>query len=312
MGVIVVRSFYRASISMFVFFFSFAYAADQAPSPMRDELLQYAMRIENEKEALLEHYAKNGVITDFENLICLIEQEDAPLYHAMMDRLVAKSRCTFKLMAFLSFIARPTAWADLSTPDGAKVPALYITKELLEAFTDDEIEAVVAHEIGHHVFDHVSIQNQYRATLKSTKAILLQSMLFAPLQIAILNKILQGKIEKSVPAIASLLIASGVTGAAIHAATSPFVNSIKHAVFCWWTRPHEHAADEFSAHLTKNPNALAEALKKLPDASESKFCLRRKWDLLFRTHPYTEDRVAALEKIARNIEQSAPADTQDH
>lgn len=301
---------------MFVFFFSCVGAADQAPSPMRDELLQYVMRIENEKEALLEHYAKNGVITDFENLICLIEQEDAPLYHAMMDRLMAKSRCTFKLMAFLSFIARPTAWADLSTPDGTKVPALYITKELLEAFTDDEIEAVVAHEIGHLVFDHVNIQNQYRATLKSTKAILLQSILFAPLQIAILNKILQAKIEKSVPAIASLLIASGVTGAAIHAATSPFVNSIKHAVFCWWTRPHEHAADQFSAQMTKNPHALSTALQKLPDAPESASYLYKKWDLLFRTHPYTEDRVKALDKIAAGMEQankqSVPADTQDH
>jgi len=91
------------------------------------------------------------------------------------------------------------------------------------------------------------------------------------------------------------------------------------------SRTREYAADNLGARISGRPDALASALLRISDAAQRienptaertpatahLFIINpltgRGMDNLFSTHPSTENRVAALERLAAEIGQDAPA-----
>jgi heat shock protein HtpX len=88
------------------------------------------------------------------------------------------------------------------------------------------------------------------------------------------------------------------------------------------SRTREYSADELGAHISGRPDALASALLRISNAAHQVenpsaeanpatahlFIINplsgQRMDNLFSTHPATENRVAALQEIARQMGQS--------
>lgn len=156
-----------------------------------------------------------------------------------------------------------------------RTPRILLSSTLLADYTDDEIEAVVAHEIGHHVHRDGVI------TLLAWFVVLLAGLSAAS---AALERAWQplGLTSPADPAgLPLLLIVAGGT----HLLALPFLNGL--------SRRSERRADRFALEITGRPEALISAVRRMAAQnlveerpSPVVFCL-------FHRHPRVEDRIAA-------------------
>jgi heat shock protein HtpX len=180
----------------------------------------------------------------------------------------------------------PNAFATGRNPRHA---AVAVTKGLLE-LDDDEMEGVLAHEIS-HIRNHDILVSTMAATIGGAIAYLAQMgyyMMFA------------GDRENQGNIVAIVLIAIFAPLAAL---------LIRLAI----SRNREYGADKSGALITKNPKALASALRKISQASERNPMrghsttadlwiinpFHKDWFTgLFSTHPPIQKRIERLEELA--------------
>lgn len=183
----------------------------------------------------------------------------------------------------------PNAFATGRNPEHAAVAA---TAGILELLNREELEGVLAHELGH-------VKN--RDTLISTIAATIAGALSHLASMAMWSRMLGGRQEDEGHPAAGLLavlvapIAAGLIQMAI-------------------SRSREFMADETGAALTGRPLALASALRKIETwkqripmtqgtpATAHLFIINpfsaRGMANLFSTHPSTEERAKRLEEMA--------------
>jgi heat shock protein HtpX len=179
------------------------------------------------------------------------------------------------------------AYAAGLSPNDATVA---VTRGLLDTLPDDELEAVLAHEITH-------IRN--RDVRLMVIATIFVGVLAYASQMMRRQTSANGALGRSVGGadFIIVLVASAMAGVAgLFGVLSHFALS----------RTREFLADAGAAELTKNPDALIAALQRirdhdqiegLPQAMEA-MMISSRIDGLFATHPSIEDRVAALQKFA--------------
>jgi Zn-dependent protease with chaperone function len=135
----------------------------------------------------------------------------------------------------------PNAFTYGHTPSNAR---LVMTRGILELLEPDEMEAVVAHEIGHAKHWDIAIMTLaqlvplifyylYRTTLRDSRS----------------NR----EREAMAQAMGRLMLAWGPW----------IVYVISQFLVLWLSRTREYLADRFSGWATQNPNALASALVKI-------------------------------------------------
>ena len=167
---------------------------------------------------------------------------------------------------------------------------ILLSDTLLANYTDDEIEVVMAHEIGHHVHRHL-----LKASLAETILLLAGFRVAAAALDASWRWL--GLASAADPAGMPVLVLS--VGGVLVAAT-PLVNA--------WSRAHERRADRYALELMRNPSAFIAAMKRLAAqnlAEERPSTLVR---LLFSTHPPTSARIEAAKQWSmRNAGADAPA-----
>jgi heat shock protein HtpX len=186
----------------------------------------------------------------------------------------------------------PNAFATGRNPEHASVA---FTAGVLHLMNDQELEGVVAHELGH-------VKN--RDILTSSVAATLAAAITVLARMAFWFGGRSDDEERSNPwAGLIMLILAPIAAMLIQMAIS---------------RTREYAADETSAHVTHNPNELISALGKLETYSQripmqdvnpatahlfivqpfggSGSAMTR----LFSTHPSTQDRIARLEAMRGN------------
>ena len=185
----------------------------------------------------------------------------------------------------------PNAFATGRNPEHAAVAA---TTGLLALLSRDEVEAVMAHELG-HVRNRDTLIMTMTATIAGAISFLANFGYF-----------FRGNNRGNpLPMLAAVFIA-------------PFAAMLVQLAI---SRTREYSADRASAELCRNPRALASALAKLAQgaaqvpspvaqanpAAASLYIVPGlgRGDSLFSTHPATENRIAALEAMAR--EMGAPA-----
>jgi STE24 endopeptidase len=149
---------------------------------------------------------------------------------------------------------------------------------LLNRYTEDEIEAVLAHELGHHVHSH------------------LWKNIGAQTGIVFLGFFLAGRFlgwgvsaygfEDHADLAAFPLLA--VTFAVLAVVLLPAVNSL--------SRQYEREADRFAAEVTGRPEALASALERLAEQNLADREPNPVAEFLFYSHPSIGRRVRALGK----------------
>jgi STE24 endopeptidase len=153
-----------------------------------------------------------------------------------------------------------------------------LSATLLDDYSEDEIEAVLAHEIGHHV--HRDVLSRLGAEL----VVLLAGLLAAW---AALGQ-LWGPLGLSSPGDAAglpllLLVAGGTRLLAI-----PLLNAL--------SRRHERRADRFALQALASPEGFIGAVRRMAAQNLAEERPSRAVVWLFHTHPTVEERIAAARR----------------
>ena len=217
-----------------------------------------------------------------------VSETDAPEFFAIIARLAQKAGIPMPRVYVIPEEA-PNAFATGRSPEKAAVAA---TEGLLRLMSRDEIEAVMAHELGH-------VKN--RDTLIMTVAATLAGALSHLATMALWfggGRRDDGEGGHPLAGLVGVLIA-------------PFAAMLIQMAI---SRSREFLADEASAQITGNPMALANALRKLESykaeapmhhgspATAHLFIVNPftagGLASLFSTHPSTQQRIERLEEMA--------------
>jgi len=222
------------------------------------------------------------------------EQEYPRLYAIVRELTQAESMPMPKI--YVSDMLQPNAFATGRNPQHASVA---VTKGILQLLDERELRGVLSHELS-HVKNHDILINSIAAGIGMAITLLARFAFF-----------FGGSDERNNPlgpfAFLIAWILAPIAAAIIQLAVS---------------RSREYQADESGALLSRDPEALAQALRKLDTASKqvpapatvspaeahlfivNPFQGRgagRTLANLFSTHPPTEARIARLEEIRRNL-----------
>jgi heat shock protein HtpX len=192
---------------------------------------------------------------------------------------------------------QPNAFATGRNPEHA---AVAVTTGLLNMLRREEVAGVLAHELA-HVYNRDTLTMTITATIAGAISMLAQFGLF-----------FGGNRDNNNGA--------GVIGTIAMVLLAPLAAMIVQMAI---SRTREYAADELGARISSRPAALASALVKISGAAEQienptaeqapatahLFIVNplsgRVMDNLFATHPSTENRIAALEALARRMAQGS-------
>jgi heat shock protein HtpX len=220
-----------------------------------------------------------------------VPRQSAPELHAMLEELSRNAGIPVpKLYVMQS--DQPNAFATGRNPENA---AVAVTTGLLRTLDRRELAGVIAHELAH-------IRN--RDTLIMTIAATVGGAISMLAQFGLMLG--SGSRERSGPA--------GAIGALAAVILAPIAATIIQMMV---SRTREYAADKAGAEFTRDPLGLAEALKAISGRSQRTMMTSAErnpasahmfivnpltgggMDNLFSTHPNVENRIAALEAMAR-------------
>src|SRR5207253_6332867 len=192
---------------------------------------------------------------------------------------------------------QPNAFATGRNPDHAAVAA---TTGLLETLTREEIAGVLAHELA-HVKNHDTLTMTITATIAGAISMLAQFGMF-----------FGGNRDNN--------SGMGIIGTLAMVILAPLAAMLVQMAI---SRTREYAADRMGAEILGEPRHLASALAKIENAAHAipnepaeqnpatahLFIINplsgQRMDNLFSTHPATENRIAALERLAQEMGTSA-------
>src|SRR3954467_8542824 len=220
----------------------------------------------------------------------VVSAQDAAGLHARVERLAIQADVPMPRVA-ISDIPAPNAFAMGRSPKHATV---CVTSGLLQLLERNELEAVLAHEVGH-------IRNRDVALM--TMASFFASLAAMVGQVAAFGG-LGGRDRDSGPGLAVILLVSVV------------VYFFSYFLMLALSRYREFAADRSAALFTGRPSALASALRRLESAPQGD--LREVASMqalfivparsastisrLFATHPPTEERIARLAQMESRLQ----------
>ena len=221
-----------------------------------------------------------------------VTEAQYPALYRIVRELAAEHQIPMPAI-YVSEMAQPNAFATGRNPDHASVA---VTAGILQVLDDRELRGVLAHELSHVVNRDILISSIAAAIGMSITFLARFSLFFG------------GDRNQGGLSVLVAWILAPLAAAIIQMAVS---------------RSREYQADESGAFLSKDPDALASALRKLeqtsrqvpPPASVSPAeahmfivnpmaALKGKggFSSLFSTHPPTADRIARLEAIKARID----------
>lgn len=174
-----------------------------------------------------------------------VTREQLPRVYAVVERLTQRAGIPMPKIYVIP-TESPNAFATGRNPNHASVA---VTHGIMALLTDDELEGVLAHELG-HVRNRDILTSSIAATLAGAITILAR-MAFWFGAFAGMGGDRRDRSGGGLGAIFMLLLA-------------PFAAML---IQLWVSRTREYEADASGAHLTGNPYALASALEKISSAS---------------------------------------------
>jgi STE24 endopeptidase len=182
--------------------------------------------------------------------------------HALVNRAGAPVRD----ICSLDF-SRRTAEANAAVIGLGRSRRVVIADTLLAEFSAPEVDAVVAHELGHHV--HRDVQR-----LLLGNAVLMWMGLFAA-----------ARLEPSALPFLSLPSLAYVPGYPVVFWVVELFFLVVSPVLNWWSRQLETRADRFALQLTGDPAAFAAAMQRIGCQNLVELHPPRWSELLLATHP---------------------------
>jgi heat shock protein HtpX len=225
-----------------------------------------------------------------------VTEREMPDYYRIVRQLASEKNMPMPKL-FLSDMMQPNAFATGRNPQHASVA---VTRGILEILDERELRGVLAHELSHVANRDILISSIAAAIGMSITFLARFAFFFGGSDDEGGGNILTLLLAWILAPIAALLIQMAVT------------------------RSREYQADESGAFLSRDPDALASALRKLEQASrqvpapasvspaEAHMFIVNPMNALqargmggiatlFRTHPPTEARVERLEAIGREL-----------
>lgn len=222
-----------------------------------------------------------------------ISEDEAPTLHRVVSRLAEKAGIP-KPAIYLVPEETPNAFATGRNPQNASIG---VTKGILDLLSEDELEAVIAHELS-HVYNRDTLINVIAASLAGAISMLAVMARWG----AIFGMGGRGGRDSNILVLLVMSIVAPLAATIIQLAIS---------------RSREYEADRTGAELCGKPMQLASALRKMEQAAERKPMQRgsqetahlfivnpfsaERFQSLFSTHPPVDDRVNELEKIAKGL-----------
>jgi heat shock protein HtpX len=221
-----------------------------------------------------------------------VDEHSAPELVAIVRELAQRGGLPMPRV-YLMDSPQPNAFATGRNPQHAAVCA---TTGLLNTLSRDEIAGVIGHELG-HVRNHDTLTMTITATIAGAISMLAQFGMFFR----------GGNRDNS---------GLGMVGSVLMLILAPLAAMVVQMAI---SRSREYAADNLGARISGRPDALASALVKISriaeqvpnDTAEAHpataplFIINplsgRGMDNLFSTHPSTANRIAALEKLSREM-----------
>ena len=221
-----------------------------------------------------------------------VDARSAPEYFTIVADLAANAGLPMPKVYIIDN-RQPNAFATGRNPENAAVAA---TTGLLDLLTDEEVAAVMAHELA-HVQNRDTLTMTITATLAGAISMLGNFALF-----------FGGNRNNNNPL--------GFIGILVAMIVAPFAAMLVQMAI---SRTREFSADRRGAEICGNPLWLASALSKIATgasrvvnedaernpATAHMFIINplngRRMDSLFSTHPAPESRIAALEAMAQEM-----------
>jgi STE24 endopeptidase len=152
---------------------------------------------------------------------------------------------------------------------------------LLAQLGEPEVEAVLAHEIGHFKKKHIP---------KMLVATALSSLIgFFLISVLTRQEWFYHPFGFMPGAIAPALLLFGLLSGPVMFWVSPLTH--------WWSRRYEYEADAYAAHLTREPQSLIGALRKLNEKNLSNLTPHPAYSAFYYSHPTLLERENALAAV---------------
>jgi len=226
-----------------------------------------------------------------------VNAQSAPEFYGIVSNLARRASLP-QPRVYIIDSPQPNAFATERSPEHAAVAA---TEGLLRALSPDEIAGVMAHELA-HIRNRDCLTMTLAATIAGAISILGNFAFFFGGRS---DENSEGRARSGITALIAMLVA-------------PFAAMLVQMAI---SRSREYAADRGGAEISGKPLALASALQKIETiakggapnetaeehpATAPLFIINplsgQGADSLFSTHPATENRIAALREIAREMD----------
>jgi len=176
-------------------------------------------------------------------------------------------------------LGEKTRRANAALVGTGRTRRIIVSDTLLAEYSDDEIEVILAHEIGHHVHRDILV------ALIAESVLLVVAFYVAAAALAAWGPRLGFRSANDMAALPLLLIAGGATTVV----ATPVVNAL--------SRWNERRADRYALRLTQQPAAFISAMKRLGTQNLAEERPSRTVLWLFHTHPPIEQRIKAAQSF---------------
>ena len=222
-----------------------------------------------------------------------VDARTAPDLFSMVQELAGRANLPMPKV-YLMDQPQPNAFATGRNPENA---AVAVTTGLLQRLSREEVAGVVAHELA-HIKNHDTLIMTITATVAGAISMLAQFGMFFGGN--------RGNNGMGIIGTLAMVILAPIAAMIVQMAIS---------------RTREYSADKMGAQILGHPAYLASALAKISDAAHvipneaaerdpamaHMFIINplsgQRMDNLFSTHPATENRIAALNALAREMGQ---------
>ncbi len=172
-------------------------------------------------------------------------------------------------------LGEKTTRANAALTGAGPTRRILLSDTLLQHYSDDEIEVILAHEMAHHV------HHDLWTALALETVVVAVALLIAHGFVA-----LAGYRLGDVAALPLLVLAAG----AVSVALAPLGLA--------WSRHNERRADRFALKLTGRPDAFVSAMRRLSAQNLAEPDPSRPVRWFFHTHPTIDERIAAARESA--------------
>ncbi|MGA9406782.1 MAG: M48 family metallopeptidase [Bacteroidota bacterium] len=199
---------------------------------------------------------------------------------ALKERILAMCKTTrMNVTGIFTFnLSKTTKKANAGFTGIGKSKRIILGDTLMQHFSDDEVETVFAHELGHYVHGHI-----WKNILVGTLSIYVGLFITSKLYLLSLGWFDFSSVDQ-LAALPLLALWLGVYSLL----TSPLSNVV--------SRKYEFEADRYALNKTGNASAFTSTMRKLAEMNLADTAPHPVIEFLFYSHPSIEKRIRAAEK----------------